>query len=330
MSTTEVCSPGAATSSMTERFKLQAACSRFYEGAAPPATSLSFDVLRVGTAMLLFVRLCVESPTLLDIYGDGGLVSWSLSEIRSIGWVPTLSWLAGPATQFDLDRDETLTVVAVIYMFAIIGMMLGLAARASTFATWFLHFLLLESSSLSSYGVDSFLNISLFYCMIVAHRDSANFSRTTGLVLRLLQFHLCLIYFTAGLEKAKGTEWWAGEAIWRSVMQPQFQTFDLSWLAWFPALAIIASWSTILIEMAYPLMIWSSRTRPTWLAATVALHLMIGLFLGLHFFAGTLIIMNVAAFGTKYLVHASEWMVGHRRIGWLISVPRLHVKVQYR
>jgi hypothetical protein len=51
--------------------------------------------------------------------------------------------------------------------------------------------------------------------------------------------------------KLQGIEWRNGEAIWRSLMLPEFAVFDMSWLASAPLLAKIMCWSVIAIEAGY-------------------------------------------------------------------------------
>jgi hypothetical protein len=111
-----------------------------------------------------------------------------------------------------------------------------------------------------------------------------------------MQFHLCVIYLAAGLDKAMGRQWWNGEAIWQTVSQPIFSTFDLSWLArpsWIP---MFAGWSTLVVEIGYVFFIWPRRTRKVWCFATIGLHLGVGLFMGLVFFSSVMILLTVCSF----------------------------------
>src|SRR5205085_12697816 len=45
---------------------------------------------------------------------------------------------------------------------------------------------------------------------------SANFA------IRLIQFHLCLIYFASGCSKLLGTSWWSGTAVWLTMANYSF------------------------------------------------------------------------------------------------------------
>ena len=111
-----------------------------------------------------------------------------------------------------------------------------------------------------------------------------------------MQVHLCVIYLAAGLDKAMGRQWWNGEAIWQTVSQPAFSTFDLSWLARHSWIPMLAGWGTLVVEIGYAFLIWPRRTRKVWCIATIGLHLGIGLFMGLVFFSSVMILLTGCLF----------------------------------
>jgi hypothetical protein len=111
-----------------------------------------------------------------------------------------------------------------------------------------------------------------------------------------MQAHLCVIYLAAGVEKAMGRQWWNGEAIWRAVTQPAFRTFDLSWLASYPWIPMLAGWGTLVVEIGYVFFIWPRRTRKAWCIATIGLHLGLGLVMGLVFFSSVMILLTGCLF----------------------------------
>lgn len=112
--------------------------------------------------------------------------------------------------------------------------------------------------------------------------------------------HLCLIYFFGGITKCAGAGWWDGASIWYALIRPPFNLLSLAGLiAWknlFPVLSI----SVCLLETGFLLLIWLPKTRAFWLLAVIAMHLAIGLALGLYLFALIMITLNVAAFGTEF------------------------------
>ena len=45
---------------------------------------------------------------------------------------------------------------------------------------------------------------------------------------------MCVIYFFAGARKLSGTTWWDGTAMWLSLANYEYQTIDMTWLAYWP------------------------------------------------------------------------------------------------
>lgn len=284
-----------------------------------PASPTPFITLRLGVAAVLLTRAIVEFDILLDLYGNSGIIPWEISEFRPIGWLPNMSWVHNYISYFGISEDGSVYLIFTAYLISLIGMVAGVFTRLSSIIAWLAHLILFESASFSSYGVDSFINIALFYCVIMPkgatiplHRLISNESTEktiiAGSLLRLIQIHMCVVYLTSGIEKASGVQWWNGEAIWRSVMQPQFFVFDLSWLASFPYIALAASLGTLAIEIGYIFFIWHRKTRNIWLAAILSMHLGIALILGLRFFGAILIVLNLAAFGSDVIEKAIEYV----------------------
>jgi CubicO group peptidase (beta-lactamase class C family) len=111
-----------------------------------------------------------------------------------------------------------------------------------------------------------------------------------------MQVHLCVIYLAAGLDKAMGSQWWSGEAIWQTVSQPVFSTFDLSWLARHSWIPMVAGWGTLVVEIGYAFLVWPRRTRKVWCVATIGFHLGTCLFMGLVFFSSVMILLTSCLF----------------------------------
>jgi hypothetical protein len=69
------------------------------------------------------------------------------------------------------------------------------------------------------------------------------------------------------------------------------------------------------LEIGYPFFIWNSKTRKIWLIGICAMHVGIGLTMGMYLFAFVMIVLNVAAFGSRSDSHraakVSTW--GYRR-----------------
>lgn len=282
-----------------------------------PGTAYPLALFRIGIATLQLTLALVLSPYLLQLYGQLGFVQWPVGELVVFPWLPSIARLATVLVPMGLTPTGLVYGLYALYLVSLLGLLVGWKTRIMAIAAWLIHLTMLNSGFLSTYGVDLFSHISLFYCTWMPvgsclsidrwlQRAPAKPSAMARLALRTLQIHLCVVYVTAGMSKTAGEQWWNGEAIWLTVMQPQFAQFDFSWLASVPWVAMFLGWSVLLIELGYPFFIWHPRTRVVWLGATMALHLGIGLFLGLWFFAAIMVIMNGCAFGYSWLVEGEK------------------------
>jgi len=180
------------------------------------------------------------------------------------------------------------------------------------------------------YGVETFIHVSIFFLMFIpaqgklsAPVNTKKLQKTTydALWLLVIRGHLCIVYFNAGLAKLKEGDRTHGEAKWRSVAQPSYRQFDLLWLADWPLLCIVATWSILVLETAYPVFIG-------WLGI-IFMHLGIGLLIGLHAFAAIMIVLNTVAFKWTYMermLHTvfQQWKRMRTKSKILISVRVLN------
>ncbi len=120
-------------------------------------------------------------------------------------------------------------------------------------------------------------------------------SASANLALRLINVHMCIIYFFAGASKLQGEAWWDGEAMWLAVSNLEYQTADMTWLAWHPWVLNLATHVSVLWEISFCALVWRPRLRPLVLAVSVPLHVGIGLCLGMWTF-GLIMLVGCASF----------------------------------
>jgi hypothetical protein len=119
-------------------------------------------------------------------------------------------------------------------------------------------------------------------------------STSANLAIRLLQVHLCIIYFFTGMAKVVGENWPAGTAAWWSVAIPEYQSIDMTWLANWPVLVALITHATVFWELSYWALVWNRFTRPLVLWMAVFVHGGIALFMGMITFGVVMIFANVA------------------------------------
>ena len=108
-----------------------------------------------------------------------------------------------------------------------------------------------------------------------------------------MQVHLCVIYIFACHSKLQGESWWNGQAIWQAVSNLEYQSADLTWLAWYPWLVNLLTHVTVVWEMTFWALVWRPLCRPIVLLIGVAIHLGIGAFMGMWTFGLAVIFLYV-------------------------------------
>src|SRR3954447_26633220 len=81
-------------------------------------------------------------------------------------------------------------------------------------------------------------------------------SVSANLAQRLIQVHMCVIYFFAAISKLQGPAWWDGEAMWRAFANLEYQSADMTWLAWHPWLINLVTHLSVLWEISFCVLIW--------------------------------------------------------------------------
>jgi Vitamin K-dependent gamma-carboxylase len=279
----------------------------------PAQSDAWLSVLRVGLALQVIVYLwslkydwnyllAGTEHTLTTRKLAEAIVKLQSPFIPRLGWlIDAGNWLGvGESTILSLTRD----CLAVAASF----LLLGLFCRVSAIGVWFLHLCAVKSTDLFSYGVDNFTSIGLFYLALSPLPDRFTLDRALrdrshakpellGFFRRVLQLHMCIVYFFGGLNKSLGTGWWTGDNIWRALIRPPFNVIPpetlVHWKVVFPLLGIFVC----LTETAYPLLIWVRRTRALWLTSICSIHIGIGAAMGMYQFALVMIVLNLAAFG---------------------------------
>ncbi|WP_437933628.1 hypothetical protein [Sorangium sp. So ce341] len=286
--------------------------------ALAPASAMPLAVLRIGLASVLLVQAAMVGPALLELYGRSGILQGPLNDILARTDLVRIGALIDRLAPLGVGEASIVTGTGALYTLALVALLLGWRARAAAALAWLTHLMLMMAADSTNYGADNYANIFLFYLIWMPSGAALSLDRrlarvpigppaTTRLSLRVVQLHLCISYLASGLWKASGEQWWNGEAIWRSVMLPAYRQVDFSWLADHPWIAVIAGWLVVLVEVGYAFSIWSRRSRRIWVAATLALHLGIAVFMGLVVFGALMAVLTFAAFGVSADRAAPAW-----------------------
>ena len=274
-------------------------------------TDTWLTVLRIGLGLALTLyAVSLRKDWNYLLAGTTGLINRNLAEaILSLDTrlVPRLGWLVALGGRFGLSEGIVLSIAWFCLLGAGCMLLIGFACRFNAILAWLLQLCAAKSGAFLTYGVDHFMTIGLFYLMLSPLPDRCSVDwqlrglrpknpQLLGFWQRVLQLHLCVIYFFSGLTKCLGSGWWDGSSVWRALIRPPFNIVDpellVKWKYLLPVVGICI-WA---LEIGYPFLIWSSRTRMFWLICICAMHAGIGLTMGMYLFAVVMIILNVAAF----------------------------------
>lgn len=115
-----------------------------------------------------------------------------------------------------------------------------------------------------------------------------------NLALVALTAQVCFVYASGALYKAGGAPWEGGYAVYNPLQTARFGTWPvLSDLvtAWGP-MVTIASWGSIILQVAFPLMLLTRPTRLIGLLGILSFHIGIAVLMGLPWFSLTMIAID--------------------------------------
>jgi hypothetical protein len=302
--------------SETLRARARAGVVRFFCAPQSPAPLGVFRLLIAGFALFQAILWYGDWPA---FFGPDAWVQWEIS--RALGLESQLHMLhvAGLLKHFGFSPELSVTIFYWAYVTFLVVLLVGWHTRIAAFLVCLSHYVIMNTVSIFIYGLDIFLQIALFYLLVMPvakaysldvwqGRVSSAPSWGVTLSRRVLQIHLCLAYISSGFEKVQSPAWWSGNVIWRSLVQPDFRQYDFTWLARSPWLAMLLSWFVMLMEAGYCVAMWVPRLRVCWIAGIIVLHLGIALFMGLGLFGLIMILLTISAFGYEAWIDLKDTM----------------------
>lgn len=263
-----------------------------------PSDPALLGILRILTGTLLtwssVIWLCDQE----GFFGQNGWQTagnvWRLNDQPwhwswyFVAQTPTAGWL-----------------LAALSVLAALSLSVGFFTRTAACIAFAGYISAVNRAPLNTFGFDDALGIMLVPMVIGS--AGARFSVDsifkkirpipnieTTIAMRLIQVHLCIIYFFSGCGKLLGASWWEGTALWGAVANIQYRTIDLTLLAWHPLLVNALTLCALFWEISYVALIWPRLTRPIFLVTAVFVHLGIGLTMGMMEFGIAMLIANMA------------------------------------
>ena len=136
----------------------------------------------------------------------------------------------------------------------------------------------------------------------------------TGACTRLIQIQMAVLFFYSAVTKLPRFEWVDGSALWVVfTLDEYYSPLILKVLASQYWLANTGTYATILIELAFPFLIWQKATRPYLLADALVLHALFAVFLGLYYFSFVMMMGHMSFVRPEWLTRLG--LAWKRRMG---------------
>jgi uncharacterized membrane protein YphA (DoxX/SURF4 family) len=286
---------------------------RLREFLFAPQSSVWLTILRKGLGLQVLCYGISLRADWIEVLSreNQGLIRRDLTEAMLSAqspFIPRVGWLVDAGAYFGLSERAVLWSVWLLLMVAALLVIVGLFCRISSVVLWLLYVCTAKSAELLSYGVDNFTIIGLFYLAIAPLPDSSSLdarwrgirppsAALHGLHRRVLQFHMCIIYFFGGISKCAGHGWWNGVSLWRALTRAPFDLIPPEVLIRMAFVLPLFGILVCVMEATYPIFIWPIKSRPVWFASIIGMHVAIGIAMGMYLFALIMVVLNTAAFG---------------------------------
>ncbi|MCR9117645.1 MAG: HTTM domain-containing protein [bacterium] len=276
-----------------------------------PALPHTIAVIRICVGAMLFYTHLVWSKNLAAFLGPD---SWITSEAARELTADSYMWSP-------LFHTESMALIWPLHIAGLIVFAMftvGLFSRTTSVLSFLIAVAYCNRLNGALYGLDQINTMLTLYVMLAPSGAIFSVDRyikrlrtgqwpevepsiAANIATRLIQIHLCVIYFFGGVSKMKGLYWWDGSAAWAAVANYEYQSLNVTWISRVPFIVGLLSHATLLWETTYAALIWPKRTRPIMLAMAVAVHGGIALFMGMITFGVIMIVANFAFVSPEWI-----------------------------
>ena len=275
----------------------------FWFAPADPAT---LSIIRILAGWMLFYTHLIWSFELSAFFGPRGWLPMGIV-LRDLELSNSLAW----SIFHYIESPTLLWCVHILALGVFLCLTLGLFSRVTAVLSAF--FAVMYATRVTPgafFGLDKLNCMLALYLMIgpcgarysldrlwrvrSGNDSGVSESVSANLAIRLIQWHLAIIYLFSGLGKLQGMSWWFGDATWMAISNVNYQSLDVTFLAHYPWLLELLTHVTVFWELFYCVLIWNRWARPWMLLIAVGVHGFIGLCLGMITFGFIMIVANLA------------------------------------
>jgi predicted DCC family thiol-disulfide oxidoreductase YuxK len=274
------------------------------------------ELARIGIGAALLFHYALATPHLFEIWGDAGWAPRERVLENHDPWVQSIFFYFGAPWQ--------LVAFHGFFLLCCAAFMVGWRTSWVKWVVLIGQISYDHRNPMLAYGVDWILANLLFILCLAPIGRALSLDRVreiraakaqnlearlppfsspwTGACTRLMQIQVAVLFFYSGITKLGGEDWWNGDAVWNVfIIDEYYSRIVLDVLASHYWLVNIATYATVLIEIAFPFLIWQRSTRPYMLAASVLLHLMFAVLMALYYFSIVMVMGHMSVVRPEWL-----------------------------
>jgi predicted DCC family thiol-disulfide oxidoreductase YuxK len=279
-----------------------------------PITPLELTRIGVGAAILLHYALA--APFLLDLWGDAGwMPRESILSIRD-PWMHSVFYYFNAPWQW--------IAFHAVFLLCCAALIVGWRTSVVKWVVLVGQISYAYRNPTLTYGVDWIVTSLLFILCLAPVGRALSLDRVravraakagnlearlppyssawAGACTRLMQIQMAVLFFYSAISKLGSDIWLDGDAVWIVFTTRDYHfRFLLDLLASHYWLVNIATYATILIEIAFPFLIWQRSTRPYLLAGALFLHLQFACLMGLFYFSFVMVMGHLSFVRPEWL-----------------------------
>ena len=187
--------------------------------------------------------------------------------------------------------DEYHIYCLYLWMFQTALMGFGILPRINAFGSFFWHCCFQHQNNLLWNGEDNVFRLLAFY-LIFFPPNSVNVKSWPMWPFRLIQFQMCLIYFSTGGLKASGYYWRNGTALYITVQEDSLfgGYYNPEWLFGYTNPLMVLTYATLVLELGGIILVNFRETRTFALVNIFFFHLTLDVTMSLNFFHWIMIV----------------------------------------
>jgi hypothetical protein len=290
-------------------------------------------LIRITFGVLMLAWAISLSTNLLTFFGPTGIIT---AQPQTEAW-GILRWFPS---------ESAVLALYAILLLAAICTIFGLATRLATLALFVCVISFERRNPFVFNSGDAVIrNLSFFLMLAPAgaalsldrlRRNRSNFWSfpvRSHWPIRLMQIQLCVIYLAAVWAKVRGVTWNDGTAVSYALRIDDLARFPLPhFVAESPLIVSLATYGTLAVELAIPILVWNRKARPWVLLAGIGMHMTIDYRIMVGFFSYAIILMYLSFLPPERASAVILWIrqrVHSSRLAG-IAGPRVRTRVGLR